>query len=98
MNPERLRGEYGKLMYVLQDSQVPEVEDMLHFSLKMDIHTVYELLEVSVHICICWCGCGGDGVCVCVCVCVLTCRVCDDVERRSRGAKAAARPSRRGNE
>lgn len=27
LNPERLRGEYGKLMYVLQDSQIPEVID-----------------------------------------------------------------------
>jgi hypothetical protein len=48
LNPERLRAEYGKLMYVLQDSQIPEVQEMLHFSLKMPIKTVYELLEVCV--------------------------------------------------
>lgn len=26
LNPERLRSEYGKLMYVLQDAQIPEVK------------------------------------------------------------------------
>ncbi|KAI8616086.1 hypothetical protein BC830DRAFT_1063753 [Chytriomyces sp. MP71] len=45
MNPEKMRNGYGKLIYMLQDSQIPEVKDMLQFSLVTPIKTVYEELE-----------------------------------------------------
>lgn len=31
MNPEKMRGEYGKLVYLLMDSQLPEVQQLLEF-------------------------------------------------------------------
>ncbi|KAJ7437095.1 hypothetical protein B0H11DRAFT_2255658 [Mycena galericulata] len=45
MNPEKMRTTYGKLIYLLQDSQSPEVEDLLSFSCVRPIKTVYTLLE-----------------------------------------------------
>jgi hypothetical protein len=45
MNPEKMRATYGKLIYILQDSQIPEVKDMLQFSCVGEIKTVYRLLE-----------------------------------------------------
>ncbi|RKP22705.1 hypothetical protein SYNPS1DRAFT_25452 [Syncephalis pseudoplumigaleata] len=45
MNPERMRSAYGKLMYMLQDSAIPEVQDTLEFSCREDIKTVYGFLE-----------------------------------------------------
>lgn len=32
MNPDRMRGTYGKLLYMLMDSASPQVEELLEFS------------------------------------------------------------------
>ncbi|KAI1796045.1 hypothetical protein LXA43DRAFT_650213 [Ganoderma leucocontextum] len=45
MNPDKMRSTYGKLIYLLQDSQTPEVKDLLSFSCVKPIHTVHALLE-----------------------------------------------------
>jgi hypothetical protein len=45
MNPEKMRDSYGKLIYMLQDSQIPEVQDMLSFSCVRPIVTVFSVLE-----------------------------------------------------
>nr|GAT58374.1 predicted protein [Mycena chlorophos] len=45
MNPHAMRSTYGKLIYLLMDSQAPEVKDMLGFSCVRPIKTVYALLE-----------------------------------------------------
>ncbi|OCH95931.1 hypothetical protein OBBRIDRAFT_787776 [Obba rivulosa] len=45
MNPDKMRSTYGKLIYLLQDSQTPEVKDLLSFSCVKPIKTVYTLLE-----------------------------------------------------
>jgi len=42
MNPQRLRGEYGKMIYFLQDTQ--QLAPMLEFSCKRPIKTVYTVL------------------------------------------------------
>ncbi|ORY07331.1 hypothetical protein K493DRAFT_202209 [Basidiobolus meristosporus CBS 931.73] len=45
MNPARMRSAFGKLMYLLQDSAIPQVKDMLHFSCVKEITTVHAFLE-----------------------------------------------------
>jgi hypothetical protein len=46
MNPEKMRSEYGKLCYLLQDSQIKEVKEGLGFTLcKLSVKTVYEKAE-----------------------------------------------------
>ncbi|KAF1796834.1 hypothetical protein V8B55DRAFT_1369208 [Mucor lusitanicus] len=45
MNPEKMRSNYGKLMYMLMDSVIPEVEDYLGFSCVIPIKTVYDFLK-----------------------------------------------------
>ncbi|KAI9244581.1 hypothetical protein BDA99DRAFT_448371 [Phascolomyces articulosus] len=45
MNPEKMRSTYGKLMYMLMDSVIPEVEDMLGFSCVIPIKTVFDYLK-----------------------------------------------------
>ncbi|KAL0950208.1 hypothetical protein HGRIS_010200 [Hohenbuehelia grisea] len=45
MNPDKMRSTYGKLIYLLQDSQTPEVKDLLNFSCVRPIKTVYSVLE-----------------------------------------------------
>ncbi|EMD40428.1 hypothetical protein CERSUDRAFT_111030 [Gelatoporia subvermispora B] len=45
MNPDKMRSTYGKLIYLLQDSQTPEVKDLLSFSCVKPIKTVYSILE-----------------------------------------------------
>ncbi|KAI0371601.1 hypothetical protein BV20DRAFT_184977 [Pilatotrama ljubarskyi] len=45
MNPDKMRSTYGKLIYILQDSQTPEVKDLLNFSCVKPIKTVYSVLE-----------------------------------------------------
>lgn len=45
MNPDKMRSTYGKLIYLLQDSQTPEVKDLLNFTCVSPIKTVYNTLE-----------------------------------------------------
>ncbi|KZO94329.1 hypothetical protein CALVIDRAFT_484402 [Calocera viscosa TUFC12733] len=45
MNPDKMRGTYGKLMYLLQDAQNAQVRDMLQFTCVKPIKTVYGVLE-----------------------------------------------------
>ncbi|KAF5363985.1 hypothetical protein D9756_000251 [Leucocoprinus leucothites] len=45
MNPEKMRTTYGKMIYLLQDSQTPDVKDLLNFSCVRPIKTVYLVLE-----------------------------------------------------
>jgi hypothetical protein len=45
MNPEKMRTEYGKLIYLLQDAVSPSVMPHLGFSVKGPIETVYKFLE-----------------------------------------------------
>ncbi|ORX57511.1 hypothetical protein DM01DRAFT_1284329 [Hesseltinella vesiculosa] len=45
MNPEKLRSNYGKLMYMLMDSVIPEVEQALGFQCVVPIKTVYSFLK-----------------------------------------------------
>ncbi|KAJ2784677.1 hypothetical protein H4R18_000968 [Coemansia javaensis] len=45
MNPDKMRNEYGKLMYLLQDAQLDEVKGMLGFSTVAPIKTVHTVLE-----------------------------------------------------
>jgi hypothetical protein len=47
MNPDKMRTTYGKLVYLLQDSQTPEVKELLNFSCVQPINTVYSVLEES---------------------------------------------------
>jgi len=44
MNPEKMRGEYGKLVYLLMDSQLPEVQQLLEFQCVRPLRTVYAFL------------------------------------------------------
>ncbi|PAV21244.1 hypothetical protein PNOK_0387100 [Pyrrhoderma noxium] len=45
MNPDKMRTTYGKLIYILQDSNIPEVKDLLNFSCIKPIKSVYNVLE-----------------------------------------------------
>jgi hypothetical protein len=45
MNPEKMRSEYGKLIYMLEDSVTPHVKELLQFSCVRKIRTVYETLR-----------------------------------------------------
>ncbi|KAF7332450.1 B box-type domain-containing protein [Mycena kentingensis (nom. inval.)] len=45
MNPHAMRSTYGKLIYLLMDSQTPEVKNTLEFTCVRPIKTVYFLLE-----------------------------------------------------
>lgn len=45
MNPEKMRDQYGKMMFLLQDSQAHEVSQMLGFELVQPIKTVHSVLE-----------------------------------------------------
>jgi hypothetical protein len=47
MNPEKMRESYGKLIYLLQDSQMHEVKELLQFSCVAPIKTVYSILEAG---------------------------------------------------
>lgn len=45
MNPEKMRTEYGKLIYLLQDAVSPSIQPHLAFCCKGQIKTVYKFLE-----------------------------------------------------
>jgi hypothetical protein len=45
MNPDKMRSEYGKLVYLLQDSLLPEIHELVKLKLVKPIRTVYTLLE-----------------------------------------------------
>jgi Protein of unknown function (DUF2009) len=45
MNPEKMRTEYGKLIYILQDAVSPITQQQLGFSVKQPILSVYRFLE-----------------------------------------------------
>ena len=45
MNPEKMRTEYGKLIYLLQDAVSPSLAPHLGFSVKGPIESVYKFLE-----------------------------------------------------
>lgn len=44
-NPDKMQSTYGPLLWLLQDSQVPEVRDLLGFSCVRPVYTVHALLE-----------------------------------------------------
>lgn len=44
-NPEKMRNSYGKLMYLLQDSQMPEIMEQFEINLVRNVRNVYEELE-----------------------------------------------------
>lgn len=45
MNPEKMRDSFGKLMYMIMDSRMPEIKSALGFDLYTPIVTVYSYLE-----------------------------------------------------
>ena len=45
MNPEKMRDTYGKLVYLLQDANTPEMMEELGFSLVAPIKTVHAKLK-----------------------------------------------------
>eukprot|EP00195_Chlamydomonas_chlamydogama_P017300 CAMPEP_0202908130 /NCGR_PEP_ID=MMETSP1392-20130828/44986_1 /ASSEMBLY_ACC=CAM_ASM_000868 /TAXON_ID=225041 /ORGANISM="Chlamydomonas chlamydogama, Strain SAG 11-48b" /LENGTH=653 /DNA_ID=CAMNT_0049597303 /DNA_START=132 /DNA_END=2093 /DNA_ORIENTATION=+ len=47
MNPEKMRSEYGKLMYMLMDSSDSTIQDLLEFNCVRPLKTVYAVLEAK---------------------------------------------------
>mmetsp|Transcript_26930 Transcript_26930/g.47650 ORF Transcript_26930/g.47650 Transcript_26930/m.47650 type:complete len:628 (-) Transcript_26930:111-1994(-) len=45
LNPERMRSAYGKLIYLLQDSQAEEIREMMEFSLVRPLQSVHVFLS-----------------------------------------------------
>ena len=45
MNPEKMRAEYGKLVYMIADAVSPDVQEALGFSVKSPLRTVYSYLS-----------------------------------------------------
>ncbi|KAA8916222.1 hypothetical protein TRICI_001619 [Trichomonascus ciferrii] len=45
MNPEKMRDSFGKLMYMMMDSRLPEVKEAMDFDLYKPINTVHSYLE-----------------------------------------------------
>eukprot|EP01126_Amoeba_proteus_P012493 TRINITY_DN1514_c0_g2_i3.p1 TRINITY_DN1514_c0_g2~~TRINITY_DN1514_c0_g2_i3.p1 ORF type:complete len:332 (+),score=70.31 TRINITY_DN1514_c0_g2_i3:138-1133(+) len=45
MNPDKMRTEYGKLIYLLQDSVSAHIREQLGFDIKCGIKTVYQFLK-----------------------------------------------------
>ena len=46
-NPEKMRASYGKMIYLLQDTHIPEVRELFEDTLIKPIKTVYNSLEVA---------------------------------------------------
>lgn len=44
-NPDKMRSDFGKLMYLLQDSVSPHVQELLNFNCITPLHTVHRFLE-----------------------------------------------------
>ncbi len=67
MNPEKMRSEYGKLVYLLQDSQLPDVQALLEFQivtpLKARTRAQRACVDASdrVHALTLRCVCSADG-------------------------------------
>jgi hypothetical protein len=47
MNPEKMRATYGKLIYMLQDSQMDQVKELLNFDCVKPIKTVHAVLQAA---------------------------------------------------
>ena len=45
MNPDRMRGEYGKMLYLLQDCAQADLTEQLGFQVVVPVKTVYDILE-----------------------------------------------------
>jgi Protein of unknown function (DUF2009)/ANCHR-like B-box zinc-binding domain len=45
MNPEKMRSEYGKLVYLLMDAAQPKIQELFEFSLVKPVRTVHSLFE-----------------------------------------------------
>lgn len=45
MNPEKMRGEYGKLIFLLQDATSADIQALLGINLNKPLRTVYSFLE-----------------------------------------------------
>lgn len=45
MNPEKMRTEYGKLIYLMQDASSLEIQSLIGINVHKPIRTVYNLLE-----------------------------------------------------
>ncbi|KXZ52275.1 hypothetical protein GPECTOR_10g906 [Gonium pectorale] len=45
LNPEKMRSEYGKLVYMLMDSAEPAIQELLEFRCVRQLKTVYRFLE-----------------------------------------------------
>ena len=45
MNPDKMRSEYGKLVYLLMDAADPGIKQLLEFDAIRPLKTVYSLLE-----------------------------------------------------
>jgi len=45
LNPERMRTEYGQLVYLLQDAAMPDIQEDLGFALNAPVRTVYAFLR-----------------------------------------------------
>lgn len=46
-NPDRMRSTYGKMMFMIQDSLIPEVSETLGFDLYAPVITVYSYLDAN---------------------------------------------------
>ena len=45
MNPDKMRSEYGKLIYMLMDSSDLQIQELLEFSCVRPLRTVYTTLK-----------------------------------------------------
>lgn len=45
MNPEKMRDSFGKLMYMIMDSRLPEIKSVLEFDFYKPVKTVYGFLH-----------------------------------------------------